>query len=281
MKITDIDLEAENIEGINLKLVNATIADQYLARNITGLDADDLIPKFYGAGLYTKSKFYEFLMKPRDIVLRIGLNPQFRLNESYSDMRDDLYRAISSSRTGAITLTFNNNDVEMAKTSGFITKFETTHFNQKPEVQITLRCDDPMFRSIDSIIYDVDDLSATNPVLVPDNLSTSPHGFEMKVIFKAASNTFTIQDVETNPEWKFKIIPISAFAINDELYISSEVANKYLYMIRGGVTTYLMDRIEPGSIWPILFPGDNSFHIPELATINWGNVEFHSAYWGV
>ena len=281
MNLTDIELEAANIETIKLKLRSPTVEDKYLARNIAGLDADDLIPKFYSAGAYSKVKYYEFLMKPRDIVMRISLNPQFKLGQSYSDIRDGLYRAISSSRSGAITLKFNNGDVEVAKTSGFITKFETTHFNQTPEVQLTIRCDDPMLRSVNQVVYDVDDLSATNPVLVPDNASTAPHGFTLKVIFKAASATFTIQDLATNPEWKFKIIPASAFAINDELYFSSEVGNKYLYMNRGGTWTHLMDRIEPSSIWPMMFPGQNSFHIPELSTINWGYISFYSAYWGV
>ena len=281
MRITDIELYSNNVEAVNFKLRDLDPTDQYIIRNMTGLDAEELIPKFYGAGLQTRAKFYEFLMKPRDIVMKIALNPRFKLDESYSDIRDDLYRTISSSRVGSIALRFNASGTTVARTSGFITKFETTHFDQVPEVQITVRCDDPMLRSINSVIYDLADLNTINPVIIADDLSTAPHGFMFIVTFKAASPTLTIQDVNTSPDWKFVIYPNGGFLTGDVLYFSSDIANKYLYMVRSGVTTYLMDKIEPNSIWPILFPGANSFWIPEIATFNWTKVEFYAAYWGV
>lgn len=281
MRITDIELySSTNVDAINFSLRHTKPTDRYHVKNITGLDAEDIIPKFYGAGLVTKPRYYEFGMKPRIIVMRLILNPSFKLDETVSDVRDALYRVISASRTGKVSLNMNAAGTTVARTAGFITKFEVPHFTDRPEIQLTIQCDDPKFRGINSVVYD-DELVQANPFVIVDGLSTAPHGFTMLATFKAASSTFTIQDAPSNPEWKFQVTPASAFANGDKLYLSSEGANKYLYMVRGAATTYLMDKILPTSIWPIIFPGSNSFYIPELATLTLNNVTFYPAYWGV
>lgn len=282
MRVTSVTLYADpGEEVITFSLRDPDSRAQYIVRNITGLDAEELIPRFYGAGLYTKPKFFDIGIKPRDIVMRIVLNPRIRLDESYSDIRDDLYRAISATRTGMVMLHFNAGATTVSRIGGFITKFEVPYFTQLPEVQITVRCDDALFKAINPVIFNPADLKTTNPILIADSLSTAPHGFYMQLTFKATAASFTIQDVPTNPEWKFKIIPNGGFLSGDVLYFSSDWSNKYLYMVRGGVTTYLIDRIEPQSIWPIIFPGANSFQFVDIASFNWNSLSYYAAYWGV
>jgi hypothetical protein len=282
MRVTTVTLYAvPGQEVITFSLRDADPRAQYVIRNMVGLDAEELIPKFYGSGLYTKPKFFDFGLKAREIVVRIVLNPRIRIDESYSDIRDELYRAISSTRTGQVTLHFNSGATTVSRISGFITKFEVPYFTQLPEVQITIRCDDPMFRAINPIEFESTDMKTTNPIIIADSLSTAPHGFCMEVTFKAAAPSFTVQDVPTNPEWIFKVVPSGGFLVGDALYFSSEFANKYLYMVRSGVTTYLTDRIQPNSIWPIIFPGANTFHFVDIASFNWNEVDFYPAYWGV
>ena len=93
-------------------------------------------------------------MKARTIVIRVVLNPRFNLGETYSDVRDAIYRAISAVRTGIVALHFNSSGATVARIYGFIAKVESLDiFNQLPEVQATLRCDDPVFRAINSILY--------------------------------------------------------------------------------------------------------------------------------
>lgn len=282
MRLTRMSLYASDLsEAISFSLRGADPEAQYIVRNIVGLDAEEIVPKFYGSSLATKLRYYDFGLKARDIVMRIVLNPNFGIDEGYSDVRDQLYKAISATRTGLIALHFLAGATTVAKISGFITKFESSYFVEVPEVQLTIHCDDPMFKAINPVDLDSSELSPTNPVLIADSLSTAPHGFMMEVTFKANVPSFTIQDVENNPEWKFKITPAGGFVTGDVLYLSSDYSNKALYMVRGGVTTQLMDRIDPTSIWPILFPGANSFWFVDLASINWNLVEFYAAYWGV
>lgn len=266
---------------VSFSLTKANLDDRFFAREMTGLDTEELIPRFYGFGLQTKAKFFDFVLKPRLIVVRFVLNPRFELDESYSDVRDLLYKLISSARTGLIYLHFNSGGTTVARISGFITKFEVPYFTPLPEVQLTIRCDDPMFRAINPVSYGPTDLKTVNPIIIPDSLSTSPHGFTMQVTFKATSPSFTIQDQASNPDWYFKIIPSGGFLANDVLYISTEFANKQAYMIRGGVTTYLVDKVTTDSIWPTLFPGATTFYFLDIANFNWNNLTYYAAYWGV
>jgi hypothetical protein len=226
MRITDVSLYSGTPEGatenitFGLRTVNST--DQYMVRQIVGLDSEELTPRFYGFGLQTKPKFYDFKMKARTIVIRVVLNPRFNLGETYSDVRDTIYRAISAVRTGIVALHFNSSGATVARIYGFITKVEVGYFNQLPEVQVTLRCDDPVFRAINSILYTSADLKTTNPIILADSLSTAPHGFQMELTFKANTPTFTVQDLAINPEWRFVVVPDGGFLTGDVLYFSSE-----------------------------------------------------------
>jgi hypothetical protein len=280
MKITDIELYSNNVLFMTFSLQKANFTDSHLIKSIAGLDAEDIVPMYYGYGLNSNTKYYEYSLKPRDIVMRIGLNPNFTINESYGGLRETLYKAISSSRSGIITLKFLSNGVAQTQIFGRIVKFEVVYFTKEPEVQITFNCTEPLFKAINSTL--ITGIASANPVLVTDNVSTAPHGFKLQATFIGSVATFTIQDAAATPEWMFQIIPASPFAIGDVLYLSSEKNNKYIYMVRSGVTTYLMDKVLTTSVWSILFPGNNVFYIPEIiGAITINNIEHYASYWGV
>src|SRR4249919_1959954 len=112
MRITDVAVYAGRPEGaeelFTFSLSKSDPTSQYMVREMTGMDVEDLVPKFYGFSLKSKNKFYDFVMKPRLVVTRIVLNPRFKLDESYSDVRDNLYRSISAVRTGVVVMHFNS-----------------------------------------------------------------------------------------------------------------------------------------------------------------------------
>lgn len=284
MRITSVGMYSSRYsEALDFSLTNADYEARYIARNIVGLDADEIIPKFYGYGIASNTKFYDFGMKARDIVIRIVLNPHFDLGETYSDIRDELYRSISANRTGVTSLLFRSGATTVAKIDGMITKFEVGYFNQLPEVQLTIKCNDPIFKGINPVSYDAADLiNFSNPMIIADSLSTAPHGFVMELLILKTTPSITIQDVQTNPEWTFTVTPPAGFSANDRVYFSSESADKYLYMVRAGVTTHLIDVINPNGIWPIIFPGGNSLYfVQDAATVSKQKLEFYPAYWGV
>lgn len=281
MRVTSVSLFAGESLAVQFDLRTSTAKSRYMVRSIFGIDVDEIIPIFYGFSIDGAKRFYDFKLKPREIVMRIVMNPRFNLNETYSDIRDTIYRAISSTRTGELELQFNSGPATISRIYGHIVKLEAAHFSNIPELQITIRCNDPMFRGLNPIAYEVADLPSINPVGIVDNLSTAPHGFQMVFTMTASIPTITIQDQATDPEWEFKVIPGSNFLIGDVIHFSSEFNNRYLYMVRASVVTHILDMIEPTSVWPIIFPGFNSFHFVDIASFDWTSFHFNTAFWGV
>jgi hypothetical protein len=281
MRVTSVSLYSNESEAISFDLRNVSSQSPYMVRTIVGLDAEEITPRFYGFSKDGTDRFYDFRLKARDIIIRIVLNPRFNLNESISYIRDNLYRVISATRSGKLTLQFISGAATVAKIEGHMIKFEVPYFSKTPELQITIRCNDPMFRGINPVVMTVDDLPTTNPIVVADSISTAPHGFTMRFKINSTLASFTIQDKASNPTWDFKVTPASPFQANDVIYFSSEFTNRYLYMVRGGATTHLLDRIDPSSVQPLIFPGFNEFHFVNLAAMTWEELRFDVAYWGV
>lgn len=282
MRLTHISVSSGDTELFSTKLVRPSGTDRFIMRGMIGLDADEIIPKFYGNGALNGDKFYRLGLKPREIVMRLVMNPTWSIGESYSDLRDGLYRAISASRSSGVTITFYAAATSVAKLDGYITKFEVPHFSKESEVQITIMCNDPLLRGVQPVELYSNHFTGAD-VIVADQFSTAPHGFEMQVTFTGTTADFILRDAAAW-DWQFKVVPDSSFLTGDVLYLSSENDNKQLYMIRSAVTTYLMDKVVPGSVWPSIFPGRNTFNIPALTptatiTVDW--LKFKPAYWGV
>lgn len=288
MRVNTVDVIANEEEIFSLGLRLPSTKDKYLAKAIIGLDADELSPKFYGFGLQGGLKFYDFSLPPREIVMRIVLNPNYHLNERYSDLRDDLFRAIAANRTGEMTVILKNGAISVAQIKGMITKFEVPHFSKVPELQITLKCDDAILRGITSTVIVAADLVSpaaiilgTNGRRITDAVSTAPHGCVMKFAFTSAQPTFTVQDKATSPNWAFTITPSGGFLNGDVLHISSEYMNRYVNIVRSGSTLSQANRVAAGSLWPVIFPGANEFYTNISTGFTWNEVSYKTAYWGV
>src|SRR6516162_2914855 len=234
MKITEVRLYSSNNTLVStFSFRDPGSQNPYIAKEILGLDAEEIVPRFYGISQVSKSRYYAMSLNSRQIVINVSLNPEFAVNQTYSDLRDNLYRAISASRTGEMMIKFFNGDEEVADIGAFLVKMESPHFTDTPEVHITLVCDDPMLHAPMPVVF----TSGINPRSIPEDVSTAPHGFSFKVKFTALTNSFYIRDAAT-PEWAFTVTPgtiggATGFRVDDELYFSSEQP-KQIYLVRAG-----------------------------------------------
>lgn len=281
MKITSVELYSNNKNAASFSFRDPGAKNPYIVQGIFGLDADEIVPKFYGLSPDGSDKYYDLSLNSREIVIRVALNPNIKLKKSYSDLRDDLYRVISSSRTGKIQLRLNNGLATVAAISGLVTKFEAPHFNEIPEVQITIKCSESMFKGLEPIEVDYSLLDTATTI--SDLVSTAPHGFSFNLKFTADTTSFVMRDSST-PSWVFTVTPgvigaNTGFKTNDELYFSSE-NDKQIYIVRSSTTIQLVDKVQIGSIWPMLFPGQNDIEIVTGA-FTWGYLSYYPTYWGV
>lgn len=279
MKITSIELHPDktSIAPVVLSFRDPRTLNPYNAMNVTGLDADEIIPKFYGTD--GADNFYSLAQKKRDISILAGLNPNFASGQSYSDLRDALYRIIASSRTGRVTLQLKDALGVVCEVAGFISKMETGHFEKHQEVQLTISCSEPLFKAPSPTVVTVGGLVPSNTV-IQDNLSTAPHGMKFVLDFASNLDFFTIIDT-TDLTWSFTVTPVGGFLAGDSLHFSSELNGKYLYIQRGSTIIHLADVIEQGSIWPIMFPGANQYNFIHATGMTWNAITYYPSYWGV
>ena len=281
MRVTSVELRPEgSSEAIELSFRDPKNQDVYQVKSIAPLDADELTPQFYGTSGDSSKRYYNLAAKARQPVVLIGLNPRFggtATESSYSALRDRLYKIIQSSRTGVVWIVFKADSEEVAAISGTVSKVEAAHFTEKPEVQITFNCSDPMLKALNRLELVPGDQIFVNDLVIVDPVSTAAHGFRFRVGFLEAFPSIVISP--PGNEWKFDIRPHGGYLMGDWLYFSSENRNKYLYIQRGATKIQLADVIQPGSIWPIIFPGSNTFHFNKPAVFT--TVDHYPTFWGV
>jgi|SRR5690606_37509844 len=282
MRLSSVNLIANDTEITRLDLLRPNASSQYVIKAMVGIDADEIIPRFYGFSKDGQKRFYDLKLKQKEIVIRIVMNPRYKLNESVSEVRDHIYKMVSSDRNGQLELQFYAGATVVSRIFGHIVKMEVPYFSNISELQITVRCQDPMFRGINPTILEADSLPPGNPLILTDTSSTAPHGFKMELLVTEGFSEFVIQDRETNPEWDFRVIPLlTTFEEDDIIHISSEFTDRTLYILRDGNVFVLLDGVVPESAWPIMFPGANSFYLPQYDSLEIQKVSFNAAYWGV
>lgn len=281
MRLTSIDLYSNGLPVAALSFKNPDSSNPYTATAIDGLDAEQINAKFYGLAVTSKKKQYNLSMSERDVTIHISLTPSYSTGGSYSELRDALYKSVYSSRTGLIELRFKDDAITKAVLSGFVTKFESPRFTKTPEVNLTIRCPEPMLKA--PIRTDITVAGLGSTFTITDSVSTAPHGMKFDLTFNADTPTFIIKDA-ASPEWTFTLDPVSVggvsgFKNNDHLYVCSETGDKSVYLVRSSVTYPLADKIVPGSSWPLIFPLVNNF-VVTTGAFTWNAMSHIQTYWG-
>ena len=291
MKITRLLMSSENsTETIEFSYIDPTASNPYNVKKVLGLDAPDIIPRYYGSSSAfigdNNSPYYSLTLGARQIVILVKLNPQFNTNQSYSDLRDGLYRQIVSSKSGRIVLYFVDDSTGTPQTkvqsSGVVQKVESDPFSQDQTVQLTINLDDPLLRGPDPYILSVGGV-ASSEFNVSDEVSTAPHG--LTVSFKITGNIapgeeFTVYDPSDPLNWYFTLNPSYNLIANDIITISSDY-EKSVVLTRAGVDTPIADAIVAGSIWPTMFPGVNQFGVVQASRTLVNSFSYYPTYWGI
>lgn len=279
MRITSVELRPEgSTDVIDLSFRDPRSLNPYQVKSIAPLDADEITPQFYGTSGDATKKYYNMALKQREPVILIGLHPRFGAEEdnSYSDLRDRLFRIIASSRTGNVKIVFKDGADSIAMILGTVSKMESSLFTESPEVQITFLCKDPMIKGLTRTQLMPQQKTTAN-LFLNNTQSTAPSGFRLKATVPAKVDRFVISP--PSRESKLDVRPHGGFLPNDVIELSSENRDRYIYMTRAGKRTYLADVIQSGGVWPILFPGDNTYTTNIAFT--WTSIDYYKTYWGV
>jgi len=258
---------------------NITPDTPYVLTGATGLSADDIVPFRYTQNQYGVD-IYSMSLNNREITLKIGLNPSYSSTGQKEDLRDDLYRIIYSSHVPKLWFDLYNGSTFISTINGVVTKMEAALFTSKPEVEITLKCYEPLFKASTSTTISSGSFSGG---FLTCNYSqgTAPAGFNASFSVASAINHFGL--FPSDSSWEFKVV--NSFLAGDIITFSSNAYNKDIYLTRGSSTIVkLANRLTSYSIWPILFPGNNSFEVRTsggASAVSFLGGSYYQSYWGV
>lgn len=283
MSVNRLRLRSDKLGVIfTLNLFGSGTPQKYRLKAAQGLDVDDLASVPYGSGT-SGVKFSSVNGGERVIVMRIALNPDVGMGETFQQLRDRVYRAIAAERNPAVKFDLMENNVVQSTISGIISRVEASTFTAQPEIQVTLTC--PYFLFTGAVVTDFNLVAfSTGEILIDMQKGNAPTGFQMEVNITNPLTSWGFADPDG--EWTFNIV--YNFLVGDVLVMNTEPGSLDLYVRRfdsGLGTTVeigLGDRVEASSFWPILFPGENVFQISVPAGLyEIASVSYFPKFWGI
>jgi hypothetical protein len=216
----------------------------------------------------------------RELAFRIALSPG--LGQSYSSLRDDLYKFIDKT----VLVNLMNDSMITAQATGYIQQCEAVHFSNQPDIQMTIECQEGEFVSPKSVNIPFSDLTSLQPI-INYNEGTAPTGLDLQCTVTAIQSGFAI--TEHSKFWDVSGVEVHnvfqviyPFLVGDVINISTSMKNKRITRTRAGVTLDIAGYINAGAVWPKLYSGVNTFHWTFASSwMTWTAASYIPKYWGV
>jgi hypothetical protein len=258
------------LSTVDLPILGALPSDPYILKNVEGLgpvEIDVSIADTLNAGGVYQGR----RPQSREIVASVGLNPDFKVGQTASDLRASLYGMLTPGYSDNITIQVMDSAVIIAQTTGYVSKMEINPFSKDPEVQITIPCLQQYLQA-QNLLY-VTPASKSAPAIV--NTGTAPAGFHWEVIFTSNVTNWTLSD-PTGKKMQFTY----AFLTGDKLEFDTRPGSRGVWLTRSAVRSNIIYTLSSDSIWYMLYGGNNVFATSSQA-FNWGDVYFLPQYWGI
>lgn len=209
----------------------------------------------------------------RQIVIRVGLNPDYSTGQTAASMRNTLYGLLTPGPSDSITVKFMNGPGVVALTTGYVSKIEIVPFAKDPEVQITIDCEGAYLEAETPTTL----VPTTNDPFDVDNTGSVTVGFYLEATLTLDQSYFNLK---TDPGGSAAKMSIQyAFLNGDILKIDTRADQKSIKRVRGGVEKSILGSLTADSVWLQLHPEVNRFWVD--GTFDWGQVVYTPKYWGI
>lgn len=291
MRISKFLLTTSYGPQVTLPVTNVSPTDQFIVKNIDGLgppEAGVRIVQTLNQGGFSRGR------RPlaREIVIRVGLTPNFSNGQTASDLRQILYTLLSPGEvTSNDQLRFHiidENNTFWAGVYGLINRIEVVPFSKDPEVQITMNCFSPFFQG-PVVDIPVGTINRAKPIIA--NPGTAPAGFYLDIKFTHVESqpTVYLTNDDTGARLGASNSPSGLFATNDRLVIDTRAGRRRITRLRGETATpaslNLLPYVLASPTWHLLNPGLTRFQIGPGGTsgikfdiLRW---YFFPQYWGI
>lgn len=223
----------------------------------------------YSGGVYQNRK-----PELRQIVLRIGFQPDYSIGQTVADLRSQLYEWMTPKFGQPIKVSLlNAAGSTIAYTSAHGAKIEPNVFSKDPEVVLTLECESSYFKGPMTSVPSPGTLNKTSFSIT--NPGDAPSPFFMVFQFTAAASSVYLSD-----RMQSYLYILYAFTTGDVLTVNTIPGQRNMSIVRAGSTISMLPYQDSQSQWLQLFGGINYF------TMNHSNYTFNAIniypnYWGV
>ncbi len=253
-------LIVENERGEQLTLTNCDVCD---VLRVDGLNPPPAIINTSETANIDGSNFKSSRISSRNIVILLNIKTPIEAN------RQQLYKYFRSKRWCRLYYANDNRDVYI---DGYVESFENDQFTNLQKPQISIICPKPFFknRSDNTVEFSGTSDAFEFPISIADE------GTEFGVIEKVITRLVDAGEVETGAVISFiagsdQILnPViynrtaqTYFGLNfdmnegDVITINTIKGEKAVTLLRGGVTTNIIDKMSEGSTWLQFDPGVN------------------------
>jgi len=243
--------------------------DPVQIRNINGLDPVKAAVNTSPLGSVDGESYVGSSIPKRNIVLTLHPNPDWEL-WTYEKLRRLLYQYFMPKRQ--TRLVFYSDDMIPVEISGVVEGVDVNIFSKDPELLISIICPDPYFTALEPVVLtgqSGDDPEAT----IIDYNGTIETGIRVKVTASTDPSPTDIGIQLGDPRVIFFGVETGVDSAN-YFDMSSLSMQKYVQNVNigTGVITNLLSkiRIQEGSLWPTLQPGENEFSvITDIGVHDW------------
>ncbi len=265
-------------EELTLDLLRPELSGLYI-KSIDGLGPPSASINTQDVATIDGALYVGSRLETRNLVIELGMmdKPSVEANRLKS------YRFFPTKRAVSIVVITDNNKV---KIEGYVESNEPDIFSEEESTKISVVCPDPYFYDIEPtqknfsettplFEFEFSNESVTENLLVMSEIRTDTRslivypgdgdtGINIQIKMLADVSVFEMYDVFTQGAMKLygNKMPSSlgtTFKKNDIIEINTVKGNKYVNLIRGGISTNIISALDKKATWFQLSPGDNIF----------------------
>jgi Phage tail protein len=248
-------------------------------RNIEGLDPIKASVSTTPFGSIDGSSYTGSSVLSRNIVLTLHPNPDWQ-NWSYEALRRLLYSYFMPKRP--TRLIFYSDDMPPVEISGIVESAEINLFSIDPEILVSIICPDPYFTALQPEVITGQSVRAGGVIKNIEYNGSVEAGIGVKITQVSGANPVSIgiqvgdplisyfnaaAGVSPSKYFQMSSIPMQKFVRNVDL--------------TSGVITNLLSKMQEGSSWPYLQPGETDFSVITDAGVQDWELTYYERFGGL
>jgi hypothetical protein len=289
MDFTKINLSG--ISSIDFPIVGAAPTDPFILKSVDGLGPPEIdvsiAQTLNNGGVYQGS-----IPQNREIVMTVGLNPDYVSGQTVSNLREMLYSLITPGSDNVV-LNVANDLIVVATTTGYVKTMVINPFSKDPEAQITIESP-KIFLEASDVIHSIpvnyvngDGFVQTNIT----NIGSGPSGFHMEITITTDElSGWDMRPLNFDPSLNLSPYATWTPEIGDILIFDTRPGYRGIWYTRSSsapISLLYTLATDDGSgttpsPWLMLKPGLNSFITDlDIDAFIWNDFYYLPQYWGI